>query len=251
MLGSGPAGMLAALAALQSGHSVVVLAADARTPSKPQGAQYLHQHIPGLTKANDPDFMVKFVKRGQRDVYAEKVYGNRKAPCSWDEFEGECQAWDLHQSYERIWMLLIRYTQEYVIKPNILGNLLPNFDMVLSTIPAPVICCAPKAHEFKSSTVYVTSRLPRYMPIIRKNTIVYNGVAEDEWYRASNIQGNISMESKGHFIPGSVAIKKPLGMTCDCWSGSKLVRLGRYGAWKKGQLVHHAYLGALEACRAL
>src|SRR5262245_15995908 len=85
VLGCGPAGLLAAHAASLYGCDVRIL--SIRQPSIISGAQFLHEHIPGVT--GDIDGHVLFMKAGTAGGYAKKVYGNSRIPTSWDLWEPE------------------------------------------------------------------------------------------------------------------------------------------------------------------
>lgn len=244
VLGAGPAGLLAALAAAQRGYRVQVYAQGAQ-PSRIQGAQYLHQNIPGVTSTT-PEMMLDFQKVGTREGYAEKVYGSSDAPCSWDNFEeGKQPAWDIRSMYGKLWKLFESRVVDLTITPRVIPGLLETNDLLISSVPGKAIC-ADGSHEFTHAEVFITRVLPRHMQAaLDENTIIYNGRHNDLWYRASNVGGFRSMEMAGR-VPDSVAVQKPLSTTCTCWEGGRLVKVGRYGTWTKGVLVHDAYNKALE-----
>lgn len=246
VLGAGPAGLLAALAAAQRGCRVQVYAAGAQ-PSRIQGAQYLHQNIPGVTSSM-PEIMLDFTKLGTREGYAQKVYGRPDAPCSWDNFEeGKQPAWNMREMYGKLWKLFSSRVVDITITSKVIPGLLETNDMIISSVPAPAIC-GDVSHEFAATEIYITRVLPRHLQAaLDENTIVYNGRKNDLWYRASNIGGFRSMEAATRYgAPDGVLIKKPLSTTCTCWDSARLVKVGRYGTWTKGVLVHDAYNKALE-----
>ena len=71
--------------------------------------------------------------------------------------------------------------------------------------------------------------------------MVYNGDPLWTWYRASLIDGHAALESTKPFS-GAWSGVKPLATTCDCYRQIK--RVGRFGRWQKGVLVHHAFAQA-------
>lgn len=235
VLGAGPAGLLAALAAQNNGAQVTIIAPGAK--SKISGAQYLHDEIPGIDLI---PMRIEYLKVGTVQGYARKVYGNSHAPCSWREFApGKHTAYPLAAAYEAAWQALHGKLVPATVGRQQLLGLTQNFDLVVSSIPLPTLCFDPEAHKFVEKPVWITMTEPPHLDgKIPVNTIVYNGLAEDKWYRASNIEDNTFTEYPDYVV-GGIKVVKPLSTECDCWE--KIMRVGRYGKWKKGVLVHHAY----------
>lgn len=234
VLGCGPAGLLTALAVEQAGHIPVILSNPVK--SRMPGAQFLHTAIPGLTP-DDPELFINFLKRGTAQGYATKVYGRRDAPTSWDAFpEGKVGAWSLARAYDLLWERYRRGIVPVEIGPEQLDAIEDQFDFAFSTIPAQVLCDN-SAHEFDSATVWIrTGRMPQ-----GSNMIEYNGQPLVGYYRSSAIDGQGSVEF-GHPVTNAHPGVKPLGTGCDCRPFFR--RQGRFGLWRKGVLVHHAYFGA-------
>lgn len=235
ILGCGPAGMMAAWAAKRNDADVVVFAPG--KPSVISGAQYLHDEIPGLDII---PMQLHYKKFGYVRGYAQKVYGSPNAVCSWREFEpGAHNAYPLGAAYDAIWRELQTCIVTATVGRHQLAGLRLNFDLVISSIPRPSLCMKPEEHEFTQKYVWITDKEPPDLEgRIPKNTIIYNGLPEDDWYRASNIQGVVSTEF-AQTRAGARKLPKPLVTTCDCHDGVMFV--GRYGKWKKGVLVHNAY----------
>lgn len=241
VLGCGPAGLLSALAIEQCGHKPVIFSNPIK--SRMPGAQFLHAAIPGLTP-DEPELFINFLKRGSAQGYAAKVYGRRDAPTSWDAFpEGRVGAWSLARAYDLLWE---RYRGRIVageVGREGLDLIEDRFDAALSTIPAQVLCDNPE-HTFDSTTVWIrTGPMPQGV-----NVIEYNGQPLVGYYRSSSIEGHGSVEF-GHPVRGADPGVKPLGTNCDC--RHRFYRLGRFGTWKKGVLVHHAYEEAKALINAL
>lgn len=210
--------------------------------SKMPGAQFLHRPIPDLTDPA-PDLRINFVKLGSREGYARKVYRRRDAPTSWDAFpEGPRVAWALAPVYDRLWE---RYRGEVVegeITQRTLDGIESRFDRAFSTIPAQVLCEHSRAHAFRWADVWIrTAPAPRSR---MNNFIEYNGSPLTGHYRCSCINGEFSQEF-GHPVAKAQPGRKPLDTTCDC--RPFFHRLGRFGKWSKGVLVHHAYEEARDA----
>lgn len=240
VLGCGPAGLLAAHAAVERGHEVRVY--SQKVKSQIHGAQYLHERIPGLTSSNGPpDGEVRFIKLGDQYGYADKVYGSPGAQCSWAEFdEGKVEAWSMRDLYARLWTLYGGLVTDTRLTPAIANTFVYEHDLVFNSIPAPMLCHG--QHSFPSQQVFITKFAERTCP---DDTIIYNGLPDVPWYRTSRLFGFGSTEST-QAGDNAIAGMKPLGNNCDCHP--EIRRVGRFGRWEKGQLVHHAYR---EACDAL
>lgn len=238
VLGCGPAGMMAAWVAHQLGHEIHILAPGQK--SVLHGAQYLHDDIPGIEVS--PTLM-EYLKVGTRAGYALKVYGSSTAECSWDTYpEGPQLAWPLRAVYELAWERLSKYIVPTNVSARNIGAIVAAHDLVVSTIPKPVTCLLSGKHEFKSQPVWIEGAMPfldnGLAQNLEENTIMYNGLSEDNWYRFSKIMGSLSTEYAVS-MPRAMKVLKPLSNTCTCHPG--LMYIGRYGKWQKNVLVHNAY----------
>jgi hypothetical protein len=248
VVGSGPAGLLAAHCALQLGASEVKIFSNGGK-SILYGAQYLHAPIPGIT-THIPVALVDYQLKGSVEGYRAKVYGDswdgRVSP---DEYGNEepHAAWDIRAAYSKLWVMYGNLVRSERCNSNwIFQN--RRHDIVFWTAPATHLC-QDLTHEFKSQMILArgdgTSSydVERYAP---HNTIMCSGRPEDRWYRISNILGHKTVEwSIRERIAGSVQVRKPLSTTCNCWP--QIVRLGRYGAWRKGYLVHEVMADVAKA----
>lgn len=247
ILGCGPAGLLSAYAAEQKGYEVLII--SRRAKSKIPGAVFLHEPIPGLT-APTPDAQVKFTKYGNRSGYAAKVYGNMDADCSWDLFpEGDRPAWSMFDLYDKLWDRFNNQIADVMINTmSMLKVLAGGFEAMISTIPAPYTCYNPD-HRFASRAIHV---LDRAIEPMVDNSIIYNGSWGDDWYRTSRIFGTEATESTISFDPEVVERLgaktangyKPLETNCNCYPN--VARVGRFGRWEKGILVHHSYKQTID-----
>lgn len=248
VLGCGPAGLLAAHAAVTTGHTVTIYSEP--KPSKIGGAQFLHQAIPGITQ-QEPDGEVNFVFVGTPEIYARKVYGDPLAPTSWLAYTpGLHPVWNMQQAYDNLWE---RYKDHIVpchIAQDTLGDITKAHHLTFSCVPAPAVC-PHRNHdgsptcEFKSQPVWIEEN-PPMLPY--DMTIIYSGFSDDDWYRTSNMFGHAFCEYSFEKA-GAIRVVKPLATTCegDPW----VIRLGRYGKWRKAELIHDAYNEAMEICCAL
>lgn len=285
VLGSGPAGLFAALAVEQSGHTPVIFAEGIK--SEMFGAMYLHRAIPGLSDPIVPDFEIDIIKSGSKEGYAYNVYGRKEASCSWD-FIGEAPAyaWDLGAHYDLLWDRYQSDIRRYKITPENMGSICNNYPLVFCSIPAPALCS--REHHFQAQNIWVIHGRGTHLieGVNDNNMMYYNGVPWDgsfqslpndtkvddeqghgatfmrghEWYRFSQIQGYQAWEysrepnwtwEDSEDAPGRQKStgKKPLWNNCGCWSEyGSYHRIGRFGCWQKAVLTHHAYEQALAVC---
>jgi hypothetical protein len=252
VLGCGPAGLLAA-------HAATLLGADVKIYSKPEksqifGAQFIHRAIPEIKV---PSRRIQFLKTGTGDVYAEKVYGDRLEPTSWDKYEeGDHAGWSMRAVYDILWARYEHLIVPQVLDSDVLGWIeqYDDADCLITSIPAPVLCMSPDGaseHTFMSVPMAVVSDWP--WPLDETDTVVYNGETKDAWCRASCFDGHSSVEY-GQIVPAGLKgpIRrgfKPMWTDCDC--RPQWLRVGRFGKWKRGTLSHTAFEEAHDALHIL
>jgi hypothetical protein len=251
ILGCGPAGLLAALAVERAGYEPVIYSLKVKSPMP--GAIFLHEPIPGATSPV-PDTEIHFLKKGTSAGYGAKVYGDTGAPTSWHAYEeGPRVGWNLVAAYDLLWERFYDRVKHQTITPGFITRLLGGQigkqkpAMVMSTIPAPAICCEER-HSFISKPIWIRTEHLKDSGGI-PNRVVYSGEPTDAWYRYSMLFGQESWEF-GYCVPKASRGVKPLRTDCDCWKDS-VIRLGRFGKWERGVLVHHAYEEALDAVQSL
>jgi hypothetical protein len=197
---------------------------------------------------------VYFAKVGHEDGYAMKAYGEPRATASWEVFTEAAvkPAWPLTEAYDMLWNLYSDLVQEAVIYRDDIDGLSSEADLVFNSIPAKPLCTDDE-HRFEAQDVVFT----REEIIGVDNLIVYNGRMTEDWYRASRLFGHSTVEYAIHGPGSSVYDKarrtdavsgyKPVRTNCNCHSEHpNVIRIGRYGRWKRGVLVNHAYYEALE-----
>lgn len=244
VLGCGPSGLLSAYAAELAGHSVRIYSRLKK--SLMPGAVHLHDHIPGLT-TGEPEYRITYSKIGNAEGYARKVYGSSDAPCSFRKFpEGERDSWSMRAMYDKLWATYGDNISDISINDDIAAAMIREYDLVISTIPAQTLCQNP-FHGFSSAKVWFGDKLPSDMAeSMPENFVLFNGHEAWDWYRASRIDGFDSIESTVHF-PGAYSGIKPTTNDCCCFP--EIARVGRFGRWEKGILVHHAFKQAQEAIK--
>lgn len=269
VLGAGPAGMFAALAAAALGRHVDIY--SVKRPSQMFGAQYLHGPIPGVS--GDP-FPVEYQLDGTAHGYAAKVYGPEMAAMMEERVSparllGVHSAWDIRAAYMKVYEKLEPHIINARVTPEALAELTDDtsYQMVVSSIPANVLCV--DGHDFIEASIYACGDAPEAgvaCPIrTRLNTVRCSGDPDIGWYRASNILGFNTVEYPGYRRPpiaGIVGITKPLRTNCTCWGYYHLgfpgrsprhhpavLRVGRYGTWNKGVLSHQSFEWTYRALR--
>jgi hypothetical protein len=260
ILGCGPAGLLAALAAEQLGFLPTIL--SKKRPSNLYGCQYLHSSIPGTASANQAPEMVDYVLVGDSDQYRTKVYGPEKPrSVSPQLYTGRHPAWDIRSTYRELYQ---RYEDRIVHYEFSNDSAMKDVremaewyepSLLVSSIPPHVLCHQPDKHEFRSVGCWAIGDAPRKgieaPKIAQPFTVLCDGTQNSGWYRAANVFGHSTVEWPGWRskppIEHVVEFRKPLGTDCDCWKG--VVRVGRMGKWEKGVLAHHAYRDTIQAIR--
>lgn len=253
ILGSGPAGLLTALAVELEGHKPYIISKGEKSPMF--GAMYLHRAIPKITN-EEPDFHITIDKIGTRQGYARNVYGDPNAPVSWDVIaDGEHPAWNLPLAYNKLWDHFLPNIHKMNIQQHSLQVIQARWELVFSTIPLNTICYM--EHEFDSQPIWV-SHGPTKGPDKDNNLMQYNGLRPEEagigfdWYRYSQINGYSAWEFSHQpdwWLDADISRErtngyKPITSNCTCWPG--LVRLGRFGTFRKGVLTHDAFEGAMN-----
>jgi hypothetical protein len=262
VFGIGPSGMVAAWAALEAGHDVVFYS-NTIEQSKLYGCQYLHAPIPLPKQFKIPATRVDYKLNGSAEDYRRKVYGAKwDGSVSPEDLVGEHDAWDIRATYNALWRIITQRRQVSLVAPVRIDRLwlqehtaeLSEFAHVISTIPAFALCENPRFHPSQSGHMFrhhrimaagsVTFEDPHSSGVLR-DLVECDGTGSVPWYRRSTVFGYTTMEwavNKSRQIPAdakAVEVRKPLDTECDCHP--EIVRMGRFGEWKKGVLVHNVY----------
>jgi hypothetical protein len=219
-------------------------------PSILLGCQYLHAPIPGLKDAQTAKVGYHLI--GTPEQYRLKVYGNEwKGKVSPEDFIGEHDAWDIRETYNRLWhgVKFYAHSQIRIAGGNLSAVRMLKPDRIISTIPAMNLCESPFAkHEFYRHLIYA-SGASRPQDGLGANQVMCVGDESTDWYRSSNVFGYRTVEwPAGRSISrpeGTVRVYKPLSTDCDCHPD--VIRVGRYGEWDKSVLVHQVYDKVVKA----
>lgn len=251
ILGCGPTGLAAAQACRLAGYRVDIF--SRMTKSKLYGSQYLHEPIPGLSYPGEP-VKLSYSLDGTMDGYRQKVYGpDYSGPVSPGDYEGEHEAWDIRWTYDQLWEIFFNVIRDVQrIDPADIKKLTA-YGYIINTIPRTQLCEDPD-HKFTSQPIWAMGDAPgiQTVPIdIPENSVICSGRPCDSWYRVSNIYGYRTAEWSFNERPRhngrplhAAIVHKPLSTDCDCLPN--VFHVGRFGSWKKGVVVHHAYRAVEE-----
>jgi hypothetical protein len=237
--------MAAAWAVLRAGHKVHFYA-NTDQPSVLYGCQYLHAPIPLPKKYSIRQTRVSYRMQGRAEDYRKKVYGSRwGGTVSPEDLEAEHDAWDIRATYGALWEQIVRHNR-VSLSPSVIHHNwiathtaeLSRYSHVISTIPATALCA--ERHGFQSHTILAAGST---MAGDDSDEVVCDGTPDASWYRTACVFGYRTIEwPAGTLLPPTVhavKVRKPLSSDCDCHP--EIIRLGRYGAWRKGILVHQVF----------
>jgi hypothetical protein len=254
ILGCGPAGLLAAEALVQQGHSPTIF--SKKVKSQMFGAMFLHVPIPEVTPP-DPEYTIQVVKVGTREGYAKLVYGDPAHPVSWDVIpSGPLRGWNLKKAYDVLWDRYQGIVHDREIGAADILDIEDSFQVVYSSIPLRSICR--EGHEFTKQDIWIIHGDGKPHLIHGVNDVdmmYYNGYPPDgsveqtegfDWYRFSQLD---SYQAWEHSSPPNddwnddwyqlSTGEKPISTDCDCWGGVR--HIGRFGRWERGVLTHHTF----------
>lgn len=241
IFGVGPSGLAAAAAVVQSGREVDLFSKRLEK-SNLYGCQYLHAPIPGYHSAGP--IPVNYSLLGSSQDYRRKVYGDGWiGSVSPEELEGKHLAWDIRETYDAMWNDLIprsevRIRQETVTASFLRGHswvLDSAYERVISTIPASYLC--DQGHDFASHDIWAAGSTEPDSSLDAH--VICDGTADVDWYRTASVFGYRTIEWSSKPSVDAAKVAKPLNTNCACFPN--IIRMGRYGRWQKGILVHHVY----------
>lgn len=241
VLGCGPMGLLVAHAVIQAGHRPYVY--SIKKKSVIPGSQHLHGPIPGGVTPLYPEGTIQFVRLGTAAGYAEKVYGDKGRETGWDNYLQVYPSWNVIKAYNTLWGWYEDLITDLDIRSIDKTSLFNQYDLVISTLPAGILCYDP-SHRFNGVSYYIKP-LPTPPEDARHEIVVYNGLLSDPWYRWSILGGQTSIEATHDIWMGDPTVitgTKAVDHTCDCWP--EVVRCGRWAEWRHGITMHRSYLRA-------
>lgn len=248
ILGSGPAGLFAAHAAVQAGAAVAILSA-ATEPSYIVGAEFMRQPVPGLT---EEPVAVTIKLEGEWDEYEKKVEGDvADLRLSSESLFDDIVAWDLRAAYEKAWNIY----SNLIVHEQIQGTV-PLFwqqwaDVIISSIPAHSLCLE-ASHQFVYRTIY-TSEFVKKADSFESdevdNLVVCSGYEDDWWYRQSRVFGHETTEYPADRHPNKSVTRRSIPMLTNCDCHPNIIRVGRNGSWSSGVFADAAFYDTQRAIR--
>lgn len=252
VLGCGPAGLAAVHAVRQATAGEATTHVFSRKQVSPlYGAQYLHKPIPWLPDPV-PTQDVSYVLQGDVEGYRLKVYGaegyRMAEPSSVEVLPPLAPAWDIRATYRQLCDLYWPLVTETDVDAPGLRMLVEqgNYDLIVNTIPLQALC--DEGHPFQSQEIWAKGSTKELPETGTGGIVICNGRENPAWYRSSHIFGYSTLEWPHNYgrkppVSGVALVRKPLRHKCTCWPWKEtgMLFVGRYGAWRKGYLVHHAY----------
>jgi hypothetical protein len=255
VLGAGPAALIAVHAAATHPEVDDVRILSRKVKSTMYGAQYLHQPIPDATFGDA--VMINYELHGTAEEYRRKVYGTDwQGTVSPEDLSVSHPAWDIRETYDWLWMAYSPFITEVELNEFWPERIVREFDVVISAVPAPVICKERRTHDFSGTTIWAAGEAPelgiRLPYVCDDNTVICSGEWGIAWYRKSRIYGRMTVEWPGIArrppISSVASVIKPLSNRCTCYP--EITRVGRYGTWRKGVLSHESYATTKSAIDA-
>src|SRR6516225_9660628 len=151
VLGCGPTGLLVAYAVEQAGHVPHII--SEKRMSQIPGSQHLHGPVPGLT-SQYPEGTIQFVRIGTAEGYAQKVYGNAERETGWYNYLQVYPSWNIIRAYDTLWDRWVDDITDMDITISMIPEIIDMYDMVISTVPAQVLCVN-ESHVFESQEYYI------------------------------------------------------------------------------------------------
>lgn len=241
VIGAGPAGLAAAHAATafsEKGITVRVIAPREKTPQ--YGPLLLQRPIPGINTDHPDGTIHQVVVGGSILDYRYRLYGDINIGINGDILRPFYHAWRHGPTYDRLWELYSGLIEDREVTPSELYAM--QYDeanlLVVSTAPARALCRSIQHHSFGFKQVAVTPEFS--YPGQPDNTLIFNAGETFPWVRSSRVFGVPVTEWKVEDAPrGARIIRKPISTDCDCYP--KVLRTGRFGAWKNEVWIDSAY----------
>lgn len=239
--------MLAGYAVERNGHEPVFYARPLRSHVL-EGA-YLMRRLPGMDATRKGDGYIEYIQRGDKEVYAEKVYGDRAAPVSWDAVRwGRAPLWWLDTVYRRLYDRYEGNISPIELSASVVAAIAKSESLTISTVPLNAICAKLDKHKFMAADISLVRIPSDHGRLQGGNMMIYNGLEGVPWFKFTRVGGWDTWEY-GQRIPqileyASEAFQISQGLklvsnTCDCHP--RVYRVGRWGQWQRGILNHHPF----------
>jgi len=250
VLGAGPAGLLASWAVIDAGHELTTFE---KSPRKPDGltagVYYLHSdcNLPLRRREVDVIGSGGTTEEERRENYRRKVYGEQTVPVSIPGHRQTDIAYDGMQALALCWDVVHPFIVHEKLRHWIdVVGLSKNYDLVVNTVPLNALL--PDIEwRYEQATIYRGVAPPD------ESYMLYQASPAVPWYRASAMFGVFTMEyamtyrdesmrlppkEEGQYVRVKKVIDTPESMPV---LPDNVMLTGRFGAWSKSNLSHHAY----------
>lgn len=240
VVGCGPAGLAAAHAAYGLSANVKIIAPKEMTPQR--GPLLMQRPIPGINTGHPDATIYQIVIGGSILDYRYKLYGDINIGINGDQLRPFYHAWNHRNTYEMLWGLYHHLIEDRALSKTEMMGLPHQADLVISTANARAMCFGD--HNFTWKDVAVTPQCS--FPNQRDNTLIFNAFPDQPWVRSSRVFGvPVTEWPLTHAPIAARTIHKPISTDCNCYP--KILRTGRFGAWKNEVWVDTAYWDTYNA----
>lgn len=251
VLGSGPAGLFAALAALNNGCNVTIYSKDWQKPA-PESAGVFVLHD-SMDLPLESFFVREIAVGGTAADYAKKVYGDETVPTSFRPGNAIAYYYSGAKAIQLAWDIVsvsTGFRKKEVAGADLL--LLSGLhQLVVNTIPLPLLMPS-------RTWPYAEAQVKTGEAPADESFILQHANPSVPFYRCSAIGGTFVMETplqpQGKTpIEFSKKVRKVMphnnGEFMEHIKGAlpNVVFTGRFGAWDKGKLSHSAFDDTVEA----
>lgn len=242
VLGAGPAGIFAALAALNNGCRVTIYSVVWQRPS-PEAAGVFVLHD-SMDLPLEPFAVREIAVGGTAKDYARKVYGDEAVPTSFHPGNAMGTYYSGKSAIQFAWDIVsisVEYRERTITAAD-LGTLAGQHKLVVSTVPLPILFTSrywPYAEAFVKQ-----SKAPE-----GESFILQHANPSVPFYRCSAVDGTFTMEFPPKYDddPSLHKVRKVMPHDNEQFLAHirealpNVVFTGRFGAWDKGKLSHHAF----------
>jgi len=235
VLGAGPSGLFASLAVLNAGYSLTVCERNPRKPDASNaGVYFLHDDCDLPLRHRDVDIIPL---GGNWQDYGAKVYTNRTQQVSFPSNRHTERAYDGMQALAMAWDIVHPFVKQGEVSSSWLEN--NEVDYIVNTVPLNILY-PERLWRSKAASIY------RGIAPEDESYMLYHANSNIRWYRASALFGVFTMEYVRE-MEGYQKVRKVINSPNSMPKPKPNILLtGRFGAWDKRKLSHHAYYDTLK-----
>jgi len=273
ILGAGIDGLLAAHAAVQSGHHVVIYA-DEEQPYVICGARahLVERDIPYITDSFEQAVLIAIRPQDKvadsiqaldfHEAYRAKVFGPEDAEFYMDGFMltelSDCssliKAYNAQNVYSTLFEIYSSHIHYQWVTPKWYAktNVRHDHDIIINTLDGEKWCIGnerrEKSHIFSRSFFWYTNYAP-FGPV-QQNVILLDASDDVQHYLQANLFGKWIVEWPHDKRPpplDSLYIgTRPLGTDCDCQKTYDFINIGQMAQWNHSKKIHDSYYNTID-----